>query len=603
MKKKINVFRNNLYILGMVQKASPWRIFLESLSVILSVGTNFLFNVYLIRLVLNGVQQGVSFQEILKYILVIGGILIIYYIFLNLYNEIYLPISNAAIYKSIQKKVFEKAKVVDVSCYEDAEFYDKYTKTADGTAKITNGVLSTISEWLNAFLTICTTSLVIFMIDPIFIVFTIIPAIYTMTAGKRLNRLRYERDMEILEQTRRRDYIKRTFYLADFSKELRLTDISNVLFGRFFESIAEIKAIIYKRGLKISALDYLALIIQNVILFIGTIVYATWRTVVVKTMLLGDCVIVVNNVVSTANAIRGVADGYAKMHSNALNINHIRDFFEYVPVIKEEENGADAASVNPAIVFRNVSFAYSDSERNVLNNINLEIQPGEKIALVGHNGAGKTTLVKLLLRMYDPTGGCVELDGRDIREYRLSGYRKLYATVFQHFKVFSTDIMRNVWLKDNISEEERKLAIVGMQNSGIYDKVQSLPNKENTIMTREFDEEGTAFSGGENQKIAIARVFTRPSKIVIMDEPSSALDPIAEYNMYQAMMKACEKKSVVYISHRLASAVLADKVYLLENGEIIEHGTHSELLALGGKYAKMWEMQSEQYTKGVKADA
>ena len=602
MKKKINVFRNNLYVLGMVQKASPWRLFLEALSVVLAVGTNFLFNVYLIRLVLNGVQQGVSFQEILKYILVIGGILIIYYIFLNLYNELYLPISNASIYKSIQKKVFEKAKVVDVSCYEDAEFYDKYTKTADGTAKITNGVLSTISEWLNAFLTICTTSLVIFMIDPIFIVFTIIPAIYTMTVGKKLNKLRYERNMEMIEQTRRRDYIKRIFYLADYSKELRLTDISNVLFGRFFDSIAEIKAIIYNRGLKISVLDYLALIIQNVILFIGTIVYATWRTVVVKTMLLGDCVIVVNNVVSTANAIRGVADGYAKMHSNALDINHIRDFFEYVPAIKDEENGRDAAAAEPAIVFRNVSFAYSDSERNVLNNINLEIMPGEKIALVGHNGAGKTTLVKLLLRMYDPTEGCVELDGRDIREYRLSGYRSLFATVFQHFKVFSTDIMRNVWLKDNISEEERKMAIAGMQSSGIYDKVQSLPNKENTIMTREFDEDGTVFSGGENQKVAIARVFTRPCKIVIMDEPSSALDPIAEYNMYQAMMKACEKKSVVYISHRLASAVLADKVYLLENGEIIERGTHSELLALGGKYAQMWEMQSEQYTKGVKAN-
>lgn len=602
MKKKVNVFRNNLYVLGMVQKASPWRLFLETLSVVLAVGTNFLFNVYLIRLVLNGVQQGVSFQEILKYILIIGGILIIYYIFLNLYNELYLPISNASIYKSIQKKVFEKAKVVDVSCYEDAEFYDKYTKTADGTAKITNGVLSTISEWLNAFLTICTTSLVIFMIDPIFIVFTIIPAIYTMTVGKKLNKLRYERNMEMIEQTRRRDYIKRIFYLADYSKELRLTDISNVLFGRFFDSIAEIKAIIYNRGLKISVLDYLALIIQNVILFIGTIVYATWRTVVVKTMLLGDCVIVVNNVVSTANAIRGVADGYAKMHSNALDINHIRDFFEYVPVIKEEENGRDAAAAKPAIVFRNVSFAYSDSERNVLKNIDLEIMPGKKIALVGHNGAGKTTLVKLLLRMYDPTEGCVELDGRDIKEYRLSGYRSLFATVFQHFKVFSTDIMRNVWLKDNISEEEREMAIAGMQNSGIYDKVQSLPNKENTIMTREFDEDGTVFSGGENQKVAIARVFTRPCKIVIMDEPSSALDPIAEYNMYQAMMKACEKKSVVYISHRLASAVLADKVYLLENGEIIERGTHSELLALGGKYAQMWEMQSEQYTKGVKAN-
>ena len=216
MKKSVRIFRNKLYVLKLVQDASPWRIFLDFLSVVLAVGTNFLFNVYLIRVVLNGMQKGISFQEVFIYILIIGVILIIYYVFLNLYNELYLPISNAAIYKSVQKKVFAKAEVVDVSCYEDAGFYDKYTKTADGTAKKTNGVLSTISNWLNAFLTICSTSLVIFMIDPIFIVFTIIPAIYTMTAGKRLNRLYYKRNMEMLEQTRRRDYIKRTFYLSDF---------------------------------------------------------------------------------------------------------------------------------------------------------------------------------------------------------------------------------------------------------------------------------------------------------------------------------------------------------------------------------------------------
>lgn len=602
MKKNVKVFHNNLYILGLVQKASPWRISLDLLAVFSAVGTNFLFNVYLIRLVLNGLQRGVSFQEVFRYILVIGMILIMYYIFLNVYNELYLPASDAAIYQSIQKKVFEKAQNVDVSCYEDAAFYDKYTKTVDSTAKIANGVLGTLSEWITAFLTICSTSLIIFMIDPVFIVFTVIPAIYTMTAGKRLNRLRYERNMEMLEQTRRRDYVKRIFYLADYAKELRLTDISEVLFQRFFDAIAEVKAIIYKRGGKISVLDYLALIIQNVLLFIGTIVYAAYHTVVTKNMLLGDCVIVVNNVVSTANAIKGVADGYARMHSNALDINHVRDFLEYVPEIGEDENGLDADIVEPTIAFRNVSFSYGDSDKKVLNHINLEIKQGEKIALVGHNGAGKTTLVKLLLRMYDPTEGYVELAGRDIKEYRLSVYRNLFAAVFQHFKVFSTDIVRNVWLKDDITEEERKLAVTGMRESGIYEKVESLPNKEYTIMTREFDEEGTVFSGGESQKVAIARVFTRPCKIVIMDEPSSALDPIAEYNMYQAMMKACEKKSVVYISHRLASAVLADRVYLLENGEIVEQGSHAELLAQGGRYAGMWKMQSEQYMKGGKTD-
>ena len=163
-------------------------------------------------------------------------------------------------------------------------------------------------------------------------------------------------------------------------------------------------------------------------------------------------------------------------------------------------------------------------------------------------------------------------------------------------------VIENILLKDDITEPEKEAAIDGMKNAGIYDKIMSLPNRENTVLTKEFEPAGAVLSGGEAQKIAIARVFTKDCKVVIMDEPSSALDPIAEYNMYEAMMRACKDKSVIYISHRLSSVVLADRVLLLEHGEITESGTHKELLDLGGKYAEMWNKQSEQYKKGVKAN-
>ncbi|MBQ3178896.1 MAG: ATP-binding cassette domain-containing protein [Clostridia bacterium] len=258
---------------------------------------------------------------------------------------------------------------------------------------------------------------------------------------------------------------------------------------------------------------------------------------------------------------------------------------------------------NKTISFKNVSFSYTADGKEILKNISFEVQPGEKIALIGHNGAGKTTLVKLLLRLYDPTSGSITLDGRDIKEYKVSSYRKYFGAVFQHFKVFSMSVMENILLKGNITESEKTAALEGMKNSGVYAKVMSLDKKENTVLTKEFDENGTVFSGGENQKIAIARVFAKPCNFVIMDEPSSALDPIAEYKMYEAMMKACRDKSVIYISHRLSSAVLADRVYLMENGEIVESGTHTELLQKDGKYADMWRKQSEQYQKGVEIHA
>ena len=601
MKEKSSVFKDSFYVLKLIHKSSPQRIPMYFLSIILGVTSNFLFNIYLLRLVLNGLQNDVPFSEIVIYIVCVGIILIAYYVFNNYYNEIFIPKSNQTIYKSIQKQVYAKARQVDLACYEDPEFYKEYMRAVRETTGIAQDVLSSLGGWISSILTICSVSLMIFIIDPIFIIFAAIPVAYSLLFGKKLVDLRYNLRMEMTEKSRERDYIKRTFYLSDYAKEMRLTGISNVLFGRFSKAVKELKQIIRKQGLKIAVLDYFSIVIQHVILFVGTIIYSTYRTVVLKNMLFGDCVIVINNIVSTSGAINGLVDGYLTMHRNSLSVKNIRTFLEYEPKIKDEPDSWKVPAVMPDIELKNVSFSY-DGKKNVLNNVNLHIKPGEKIALVGHNGAGKTTIVKLLLRFYDPGSGIVSLNGSDVKKYKVSQYRKLFATVFQNYKVFSMSALKNVLLKGNITEEERDEAIVGMQNSGIYDKIMSLPNKEDTVLTREFDEHGTVFSGGENQKIAISRIFTKPCKVVIMDEPSSALDPIAEYKMYEAMMKACENKSVVYISHRLSSAVLADRIYLLENGSVVESGTHSELLSLKGKYADMWAKQSEQYKKGVAKD-
>lgn len=566
---------------------------------ILSTVTNFLFNVYLLRLVVNSIVNGTPFGDIFAYIVGIGILLMISYLFSGYYSNIYLPSAEGKIYKYIKKTVFKKASEVDLSCYEDPEFYDDYMKAVNEADSVANGVLSSVYGWLGNILTLLSTSMMIFFIDPIFILFCLAPVIYSLVMGKTLNRLRYRCDMEMTEKTRERDYVKRIFYLADYAKEMRMTGISDVLFGRFFKTVTELKAIIKKHGPKIALADYFNIVIQYVILFIGSIVYSTYKTVVTGTMLVGDFIIVVNNIVSTASAMQGIVWGYMSLHDNSLRISNLRTFLDYEPAIRDTEESADVSAGEHTVSFNNVSFSYGEGSPEVLKNVSLSIRPGEKIALVGHNGAGKTTLVKLLLRFYDPVSGTVELDGRDLREYKVSSYRRLFGAVFQHFKLFSMSVTENVLLKAKASDEERRLAVYGMRSSGVYDKVMSLERGVDTVLTREFDADGAVLSGGEGQKIAIARVFAKPCDIVIMDEPSSALDPIAEYKMYEAMMKACAGRSVVYISHRLSSAVLADRVYLMENGRITEQGTHAELIELNGKYAEMWKLQSEQYRKGV----
>jgi ATP-binding cassette subfamily B protein len=244
---------------------------------------------------------------------------------------------------------------------------------------------------------------------------------------------------------------------------------------------------------------------------------------------------------------------------------------------------------------KNMTFGYEGQATPALSNVNLTVNVGEKIAIVGHNGAGKTTLIKLLQRLYDPNEGEILLNGENIKNYRLSSYRNLFGTVFQDYRIFATTIAENVMLRGNITDEDRATVKDALERSGIYNKIKSFSNGVDSNVTREFDNEGAIFSGGEAQKLSIARIFAGKQEIVIMDEPTSALDPIAEQEMYRNMFEACEGKTVIFISHRLSSATMADRVYMFENGEIIEQGTHSELLAMNAKYADMWHKQADTY--------
>ena len=230
----------------------------------------------------------------------------------------------------------------------------------------------------------------------------------------------------------------------------------------------------------------------------------------------------------------------------------------------------------------------------ILKNISINIRPYEKIAFVGYNGAGKTTLTKLLMRLYDVSKGEILLNNVNIKNYELESYRNSFGTVFQDYQIFAANIAENV-IMDEVTNNEKDIISNALENSGFADKLNSYKNGIYTPLTREFEETGVNISGGEAQKIAIARVFAKPCQIIILDEPSSALDPISEYNLNQTMLEAAANKTVIFISHRLSSARMADRIYMLEKGEVIEQGSHEELMNFAGKYAEMFNLQAEKY--------
>ena len=591
---KVNTIKSNWFLLKEVWSASPGRIFFYLLVIVLKSISNFLFDVFLLQFIINGIQTGISFRNILLFILAVSAYHFVVCLIENYYNEIFMPISDQKIYKHIQKKVFAKASSVETGCFENPEFYDKYVKAVSEASSRASQVLNSLGGIVRCIITICTMSFVIFLIDPILITFAVIPFVVSLIFGKRFNKIRYEYSMEMQEKSRRRDYVRRVFYLTDYAKEMRLTNINKVMFTKFYQSIKDLKDTIKKYGVKVGMLDYLFIATNDIVVYLGAILYASYKTLIAKTMLFGDCIIVINTINSVAWSLRGIVDIYMQFHNHALYIENLKFFLEYEPTISPNPEGLHVPE-RGELNLNNVNFKYPDQEDYVLKNITMSIKPNEKIALVGHNGAGKTTLIKLIMRLYDVSEGEITLNGIPIRKYILSEYRDLFGTVFQNYKVFSLSVTDNILLKLNPNDQEKNLAIDGMKNSGIYDKICTLPKGADTILTREFDDEGAVLSGGECQKIAISRVFAKPCEIVILDEPSSALDPVSEYQMYESMMKACENKAVIFISHRLSSAVLADKVYLLENGKIEEEGTHFELLHKNGKYADMWNKQAEKY--------
>ena len=603
-KKKINwkrTLKNNGYMIGLIMKACPGVFVLGIISTILGAAHSFLLNTYLYKYALNALQEGKELKTVLITLACMFSYSIVYEIFCCA-ADCYFGLKYPVVESYIQNLLQKKASTVDLACFESSVFYDTYVKATGAATDRAYAVMNNILSVVWIVINVIAVGALIVTIDPMFLLLAFLPLFCTFLIGKKRNRIRYDYNMRNKEVGRQKDYVRRTFYLRDFSKEMRLTEMWKVMFKRMHNSVSEMKEIVHKYGYKMMFFRYLFDFVFNVVVYTGTIILAAFKTLVLKNMLLGDCFVVINSISNVAGSINNIGDVFFKLDENSLYVDSLRDFLEYEVHIAEDES-APAVSSFEKLELKNMTFGYEGQTTPALSNVNLTVKAGEKIAIVGHNGAGKTTLIKLLQRLYDPSEGEILLNGENIKNYRLSSYRNLFGTVFQDYRLFATTVAENVMLRGNITDEDRAIVKDALERSGIYSKIESLSNGVDSNVTREFDNEGAMFSGGEAQKISIARIFAGNQEIVIMDEPTSALDPIAEQEMYRNMFEACEGKTVIFISHRLSSATMADRVYMFENGEIIEQGTHSELLAMNAKYADMWHKQADTYADAEEVTA
>ncbi len=603
------IVSNNLFVLKMIFKSAP-AITVTSLVITLMTSLmDFFSTAYILRYALNGINDGKSFGQIATFIAVLVVVQFVVYGLWQWYYRCYFEVRMVEVVKNVHNMVYTHAISVELECYENPKFHDDFVKAIDECCerlyKVNESVMQIV--WFVTYLS--TNFLLVVSIDPMFLLFVAIP-LAVVPIQSKLNKIKYEKDMKLKEENRRKDYSRRTFYLSDYAKEMRLfggqTGFPSLMLTRFRESGQRVIDIIKKYGLTIATLRYIIIECNEMLTTLGATMYAAWQTLYTGNIGYGDCIVIVNSIDGIAYTLTNFTGMLLSFHENALYIENLRKFLDYTPKITD---GSKPLPQSGDIVLENVTFRYNDAKdgqddgqkvvaKNVIDGVTMRFGANEKIAIVGHNGAGKTTLIKLLLRLYDieDGNGVIRYGNENIKDLPVREYRNMFSAVMQDFHIFALTAAENVILGMR-SDGDSKRICDALEKSGLGEKIKGFEKGIETLMTKEFDEKGEVLSGGEQQKLAISHVYSKSNRFVILDEPSSALDPIAEYEMYERMTSACKNCGMIFISHRLSSAVMADRIYLMEHGKVLETGTHAELMAKNGRYAEMFTKQAQNYAE------
>ena len=589
------VLANNFYVLRLIFAASPSFVLFQAADAVRGQVSIFFEHTVLIGYVLEAAEFGYPFERVATVILLLAALITIG-MFFTVYQSSYVaPMEEPKVREKIKMMLYEKARDMDLECYDDPEFYNRQVLAISQIDEQIGRVIRFMIDTLSGLAAFVTTAIYFIYKDKAAILFAVGAFVLSLIFEQLYNKQNYLVKIESIASSRKRDYVKRIYYLNDYAKEIRLNpNVSDILIDRFEKANDEVYAIEKKYAMKKWFFGFMRRYIANSfvadVLFIGYLVY---QAAVLHSISFSTVAILYGSYGRLKNSMRVFSETYPFACETSLYVSKIREFLNYEPKIVSKENLVPTYDAKE-IELDKVSFAYGKNQEMLIKNLDLHVKPGEKIALVGYNGAGKTTLVKLLMRLYDTKGGVIKVDGRDIKEYDAKKYRETIGTVFQDFQIFAGTVKENVVLDvaDHAEEDGVRRAL---SESGLLERIGKFEKGLDTELTTEFSKEGVNLSGGESQKLAISRVFYKNAGLMILDEPSSALDPIAEYQLNHAMLEATGDKTVIFISHRLSTTRIADRIIMLEKGSIVEQGTHEELLAMDGKYAQMWKVQAGAY--------
>ncbi|RAV05433.1 ABC transporter ATP-binding protein [Paenibacillus sp. YN15] len=590
-----HVVSNHLYMLRLAFRHTPGYVINICLLAVYSSVEVFFEFAYCTKYMIDLIQYNGEFADALRYMAFISAAIVAKLIWSAVNEAYFVPLAKEKLYRAMQLELFRKAAAMDLACYDQPQFYNEFVVSVGEAKKRMDESLEIVRQLCGRGATIAAAGTFFLVLDRGGLLFIAASLLVTLAVNAVLARLSFRMELALKPLQRKRAYISRIFYLADYAKEIRLNPIAGKLKGDLQQATQAMRHTIQADASKRIALGFIGSFAAHSLLLDALyLIYLLYRTLVLQALSYGSMLSLFNSAGSLKNSLRDIAALLPRAQQNSLYIDKIRAFADAAPAVGSSADALSVPSAPQALELRKVSFAYDESAGPILRDISLTIRQGEKIAFVGYNGAGKTTLTKLLMRLYDVSEGAILLDGVNIKEYELSAYRSSFGSVFQDYRLYAASIADNVMM-DQADDQAMPVVRDALGQSGLLDRVNRMDEGVGTMVTREFSAAGTELSGGEAQKLAIARVFARPYPFIILDEPSSALDPISEYQFNQTVLEASRNKTVIFISHRLSSTRMADRIYMLEDGRIIEQGSHDELMAQNGQYARMFRMQACMY--------
>lgn len=589
------IFRNNLWAMSLVAENAPSVFIFHAIRTLLLIVSVYI-NINYTRWILCAIENHQTIEPTITLIVGITFIFILCNLFLSLYNNILLPQKQIDIGSRIREHIIRKISRIDQIEFQNNQFYDLYMLGLREIDTRPMAVLNTSFDLIGALLEFTVLVGVSATISKGFAIFGILAALLDVGLGIKRNKLNYNQSVDVTPDARKRGYINRIITQPQFFSDQKVyPGFSELLIDEYRRTTHSVKSILLSYAKKIFGIDQVQQISGTMLrqmlpwLFIAALLFQNKVTIAEVTVLSAASLSIPSSLTRFLNSIN-------VFYSHSMYVGNLKYIFDYAENIEAIQDEAEDVPEKLDISIQNLGFSYSDESRIVFDNISLDIPYGKKIAIVGGNGSGKSTLLKMLVHLYNPSKGQIFINGKPLDDYNVHSVRSRIAYLAQDHNVYSFSISENVLMRPVSTPGDRLLVQEALEKVGLWSKVKEFPNGIDTFITKEFDSQGEYLSGGEIQKLVLARIYAGNYSCIIMDESTSAIDPVSEDEIIRTLLTVFRNKTIIFVSHKLSIVNSVDSVYYFSGGRIVGGKSHYELINENREYEEFYLKQAKKFT-------